>query len=92
MQPRQAAAPALAAAQAKRARSAGRGDAELSVLDQPQPGVVELLVLWGETGESREPARLPSAGLAARTWQAAVRGSPAEALLAFLLPSPGARG
>lgn len=52
------------------------GDAELSMLDQPQPGVVELLILWGETGESRDPARLPPVGLAARGWQAAGRGSP----------------
>lgn len=63
MQPRQAGAPAPAAAQAQGSRSAGSGDAELPVLDQPQPGVVELLVLWGETRESCVSTQRPSAGL-----------------------------
>lgn len=65
VQPRQAGAPALAAAQAQGSLcGAGPGDAELPVLDQPQPRVVELLVLRGETGESCDSAHRSSAGLA----------------------------
>lgn len=49
VEPGQAVAPALAGVQPHGSHDARRGQAELSVLDQPQPRVVELLVLWGDS-------------------------------------------
>lgn len=63
VQPGQAAAPAVAAAQAGGSRGASRADAELPVLDQPQPRVVELLVLRGQSGRAVTPLAPPE-GLA----------------------------
>lgn len=88
MQPYQAVAPALTVAQAQCSHSASLSDAELSMLDQPQPGVVELLVLRGEIGKSCDPTCLPSAGLAAWGWQLAV--APQQMLFSpFSCPHPG---
>lgn len=46
MLPGQAALPARARPQLQCSRGARRGDAQVSVPEQPQPGVVEFLVLW----------------------------------------------